>query len=422
MHRLGVDLPRIAATRRALADIEDGGALPPPVERSLRRDVHAWLRCAWEARVIRGGESDCVPLRRFVDRAAISVDDGLIEYADAARLMRLPCLPQEPPSDLAPPVTSYAAVQRQMWSRLERVSPDTAHTTSLQTTRGGMKNVFISDVPSLAHVLLRRCDSLTWPWHIARRTGEELILTREFVSALADHIRRALDSTVTSGRAEFPSTQQPATVLFLFSSGRLAACVDAALGGTARVVATHANPRSIRKAFTLDVHPTDGGALFETPPGFYSSFPLENCTVAEALARFQPAVVVVEPHADRDWTADIRACPTVLQYVLLGRLDSPAFGSTTYPWLTHGCAPGPKTFFTEDPYTPDAALASRFLDSNEKSQAQDEAFASPSAAPFEADGFERAEVPSVSRWMLHVNDTPSAAHQSTCCAYKRRIC
>ncbi len=78
----------------------------------------------------------------------------------------------------------------------------------------------------------------------------------------------------------------------------------------------------------IDVVATDTGSW-----KIKQEFPVENITNEEALKKYKPQIVISSWMPPRvDFTAAIRACPSVDEYLLIGE----AYGATGEPWLTWG--------------------------------------------------------------------------------------
>ena len=53
----------------------------------------------------------------------------------------------------------------------------------------------------------------------------------------------------------------------------------------------------------------------------------------KALAMFKPSIVLVGwMPMDEDWSADIRSCPSVREYILIGEADDGCCGHNWWTW------------------------------------------------------------------------------------------
>ena len=184
----------------------------------------------------------------------------------------------------------------------------------------------------------------------------------------AEHVH-ALAAYLLQRRAAYGISDRAMRVLEVGAgAGRLAHHLRAELlhlGGAAAVglVATDSDERGLRAA-------SPAAALVR----------VARCD-AELLRTEQPDVVLAcwMPFG-LDWTAVFRACASVREYVLIGEADDGICGR---PWETWGCR-------------------GRGEDRSSSDGDDDaESIAAPHrAAPHEADGFVRVDLPELSRWQL----------------------
>lgn len=111
------------------------------------------------------------------------------------------------------------------------------------------------------------------------------------------------------------------------------------------------------------------------------SFAVEAADVATALQRHQPTVVLCAwMSMGADWTAAIRATPSVREYLLIGEVD---MGVSGRPWETWGVGPG-------------------------------------EIAPYVRDGFERVPLGALAVLQIARSDTPHVRFHSHTVAFRRR--
>jgi hypothetical protein len=104
--------------------------------------------------------------------------------------------------------------------------------------------------------------------------------------------------------------------------------------------------------------------------------------VATALRRYQPAVVLCAwMSMGADWTAAIRAAPSVLEYVLIGEVD---MGVSGRPWETWGVGRAGEV------------------------------------PPYARDGFERIPLGALAVLQIARSDTPHVRFHSHTVAFRRR--
>ena len=187
------------------------------------------------------------------------------------------------------------------------------------------------------------------------------VFTAEHVTALAAYLLQR------RGAYDVSLSHRPLRVLEVGAGdGRLAAHLGAALrrlggAGNVELTATDSDERGLRAA-------SPAAALVRVAP----------CD-ASLLAAEQPDVVVAcwQPFGV-DWTASFRACAAVREYVLIGEADGGICGR---PWETWG-------------------FRGRNGGSSSDDDEDDDESGRVVAAPYEADGFMRVDLPELSRWQL----------------------
>jgi hypothetical protein len=129
----------------------------------------------------------------------------------------------------------------------------------------------------------------------------------------------------------------------------------------------------------------------------------EKMSQEEAVARYQPRVVVSSWMPEEDWTAVWRAHPSVRAYVLLGEADG---GQSGRPWPTWGIRPSEVFGTREEEFPPPPWLVGEEPSADEK------------CPPFEVDGWTRHSpgeplVAEVNRWMVGQGDLDHRLGNST---------
>jgi hypothetical protein len=407
LRKEGVPLQALIEVRREMGEDQN-----VELQRDLAHDMNLWTRCAFEAEMAAADSARRRLARRVLAR------DRVPSYAEVVAFARVPSLAAR--DDMEAECRDLPGVQHASMQEAQRVAAQRERTRARRypfTPQGVLQQsrvfavlercqalsqpVVLPDFPALHNLLHHHFDSCSFLKYVAARTGDELLLSNELVRELALYLRRRLDD-IASARGSGADPTAGASVLFLFSNGRLPRAVrDSAIPLGAPVHASNTRRRKVRADGALPVLGEAG-----TPASYGAVFEYDVMPVPEALRRFSPAIVVAEPHCDRDWTAEMRGHPSVRELVLLGQVDSAAMCSFSYPWLSFGCAPSPDTYL---------AYNSLFQRVNVSPDAQ----FMPMDAPYVQQGYEKLYVDSVSRWMVCANDTAGAPHQSRCCVFRR---
>jgi hypothetical protein len=370
------------------------------MRRDFAGDYRLWLRCQFEAFAdrVNGDAASAKALRRFLSR------DRLVPYRSIVELLGLPSLADRdivgesrllPGTGMDPkqvlayrahhasprgyPFTPCATLQ-------ERVLECLADVRSLKDT------VALADFPAAHNLMHVSYDSMGPMRYLTAQCADDLLLSAEFVNELALYLRERWEALATQAEKQKP-------IVVFFSNGRLGHELNETKLLPVKVATVHPAPRELRNKMALPRVPN-------TPASFHAAFPLQKRPVGDALALMEPAIVVAEPHSDRDWTAEWRGYHSVREVVLLGQVDGISMGSFTFPWLSHGVAPGPDTYWMyRDNYARMATEGAKHF--------------MPTDAPYVMQKYEKLYVDRVSKWMLCSNDTPAAPHQSRCVSYRR---
>lgn len=256
--------------------------------------------------------------------------------------------------------------------------------------------------PQLRNCIYTDYDSCSPLKALSITTGESLVYTQEFIHALASYLRERLDvygEAAVAGRdATGALVYRP--ILCTFGNGRLAWMLNETNILPARVIPTRL-PQPLRNS-RLNYKFPDGSVSSK----FGVTFPCEVAEIGRALEVHKPVIVVAEPHVDRDYLSDLRGYHTVREVLAMGQIDSPAMGSFSFPLLSFGVTPGPSTYWV-------------YSDSMQRSTTLRGAQTLPMDPPFAAQGYQRVCVDSISKLMLHANDSPMLPNQSRCLSFRR---
>lgn len=459
LRKEGVPLSSLIELRREITDDHNAD-----LQKDLTYDMSLWTRCSFEQEILTADEKRRRLIRKVLQR------DRIPSYSEVVNFAKVPSLAEcndfekecrdlpghsDPSEALESPANNYqpnaanAAAERlkkaqevrrkhverekmirdrkrypftsQAWLQQSKVF-SVLESSNVQTLSD---RVVFPDYPAFSNLLHHHYDSCSFLKYISARTGDELLINQEFVRELGLYLRSRMEYYRSKERLEQEAKilQQQGTstsiststnninnnngsILFMFTNGRLPqALQESAIPIGFPIHATNTRKRLVvRKESTLPILGEK-----ETPSTYSKEFPYEIIPVTKALEKYQPTIVVAEPHMDRDWTAEMRGFHSVREVVLLGQVDSPAMCSFSYPWLSFGCAPSLESYF---------AYNSLFQKVN---VAQDSQFM-PMDAPYVQQGYEKLYLDqSISKWMVCSNDTKDAPHQSRCCVFRRLI-
>lgn len=144
------------------------------------------------------------------------------------------------------------------------------------------------------------------------------------------------------------------------------------------------------------------------PESFTTVFPCETITVPDALRKYRPCVVLVEPHVDRDWLCDLRGFYTTREVVLLGSVDSPAMCSFGFPFLSFGVMAGPTTYWAYNEALQRVSAAERIQ--------------MPVDPPHVSQGYARRPIDNISSYLISPNDCYAFSYQHRCLSFIRKEC
>ncbi|CUG81616.1 Hypothetical protein, putative [Bodo saltans] len=251
--------------------------------------------------------------------------------------------------------------------------------------------------PQLRNCLYTEFDSCSALKALSLVTGDRLVYTQEFIHALASYIRARLDELGASARIDDGTDYRP--ILTTFGNGRLAWFLNESRMLPARVAATQPEKPLMKRAHNFNF---DDATVASS--SISMAFPCESMDVAKALDTHKPAIVIAEPHTDRDYTAELRGYYSVREVMMLGQVDSPAMCSFTYPLLSWGITPGPNTYWV-------------FNDSMQRATSRGHNL--PVDPPYISQGYRRFYLDDISKCMIHHNDVPGFQNQSRCVSFRR---
>lgn len=447
LHPDGVPLLDIIDCHRELRQSRHGRA---EIQRDFASDYTLWNRCVLEDFVRVLGRRRQRHLRQFAAKDRL-VADGLVREL----FQLLPYAPPRPavpgkttPKETTPPsgpssssssslkspandarksdakgssksdreeyytFTPYAATQHFAMLPIEsRLPPASSQAKVTLTTFPQIRNILETDFDSLAPLRA-----------VCLYGGEDTILTREMVQALAQYVARRLaelqereDAFLASAAAPSegmrPTFSRDTPVLALFGNGRLAWALNSSgILGPATVFPVQ-TPGQAAQRERRQRHFLSSSVLREDAAlreAFATVLPCETLSVGDALRKYRPAIVIVEPHVDRDWLSDIRGYYSVREVLCLGPVDSPAMASFAHPFLSFGVTPGPETYWVYNDNMQKVAASHRIQ--------------MPVDPPHEAQGYSRAFVDDVSAWLLSPNDTGAIGRQYRCLRFVRDVC
>lgn len=187
--------------------------------------------------------------------------------------------------------------------------------------------VLFEDFPSLHRVLNTSYYGFTPLSYFLHACGDEIWWTRESVAEIASYLGSRL--------RDLGGHPQP--VLTTFSNGRLAHFLSSVVD--VPVMAWSQPGRKSR---------TKGLPTIVTDPSWDMMYKVVPGTLTDALVQVNPQIVIVEPHNDRDFMAEIHGYPSVKEVIFLGPVDSPGMCSFSFPWLSFGALPGSSTYYVYD--------------------------------------------------------------------------
>lgn len=284
--------------------------------------------------------------------------------------------------------------------------------------------VSFTSYPQVRNVLYRDFDSMSPLRALSLFSGDDLVYTTEMVQTIALHLKRRLHELL-EGEAAFtraaaaPSDidigfSRETPILCCFGNGRLSWCLNQTgllpvQGVRPMQLPSQAGPRARRHEYLSSRQKQN--FLFNSydfSESFTHLFPCETISVGDALRKYQPAIVIVEPHVDRDWLAAIRGFYSVREVMVMGPIDSAAMCSFAFPFLSFGVTPGPTTYWV--------------YNNNLQRVAASDRIQLPVDPPHELQGYERVYNDDVSARLISPNDCPAIGRQYRCLSFVRREC
>ena len=151
------------------------------------------------------------------------------------------------------------------------------------------------------------------------------------------------------------------------------------------------------------------------PSFFASRYPITTeVSVSDALHVYRPSIVIAEPHAARDYAADMRGCPSVQEVLFIGPIDGPAMGSFSFPWLTFGVSPAPDTFNLYNDHFQLQGRGGGGMGGMGGGRMQ-----MPMDPPYMAQGYRRVYLDRISALTILPNDSAEVPRQGRCLAFRR---
>jgi hypothetical protein len=300
MYPKGIPLEELIDARRSIVEDETNS-----MQKDFAADNRQWLHTAFEDLVKKSSDEQLRMLKKVLNR------ERLPSEAEVLKAFGLK------PRPAKYHFTSFARTQ-------ETATQCIAHCRSRKDT------VKICDFPTLQNLLHMSYDSMTPMKYVTSRSLDDIFYTKEFVTDFALELREKFEN--------LDSVSKNRPILTLFGKGRLAAALNDT--GILPVLVKAAHPKFPRRRET----PLPGFGD-EGVPGFFATFPFDTIPVDAAIQKYEPSMIVCEPHVDQDWTAEMRGYYTVRELYMVGQADSPAMGSFSYPWLSWGVTPGPETYW-----------------------------------------------------------------------------
>lgn len=328
--------------------------------------------------------------------------------------------PPPPPHATSPDATAYYTFTPHAALQQLALRP-------LSDCRSPNDLVRLTTFPQLHNIFSQEWDSLSPLRTLCHYAGERLVYTRELVLHMATYLRQALEEVVARepgfAGAHPPTRPQNAPILTFFGNGRLAHELNATGILPCPVIAVRLKSQEVEQKksrrlaqqelekgtsvlpqcdhFRSVVHPNLG-----RHPGFHCE---TVRTVADALRKYEPALVIAEPHrGGKDYFADLRGYYTVRRVVALGPLDGPAMGSMWFPFLSFGVSPGPTTYLVYNEHLQQVSAASRIQ--------------MPVDPPHEAQGYTKRYLDDeISTWLIAPNDVAALPHQYRAMVFERVV-
>lgn len=144
-----------------------------------------------------------------------------------------------------------------------------------------------------------------------------------------------------------------------------------------------------------------------------TAYPVEKMDHKTALQKFQPDIVFISwMPVDVDLTDDIRECPSVAEYLLIGEAEGGCCGDR---WLTWGVGwdlrPGEWDFQDDEGRQDTEAY-------NEAMEKWEEEYGT---TPFEKDGFIRGDLAEISETQICRSDSPGSYSHSSTVSFRKLV-
>ncbi|CCD12814.1 unnamed protein product [Trypanosoma congolense IL3000] len=299
----------------------------------------------------------------------------------------------------------------------------------VSSSKGPETRVSFTTFPQLRNVLYTEFDSMGPGRAISLLSGDDYFLTAELLQELISYLRRRVGE-IMSGEEEFrrfsPSSMGSGTkegthhsfssetpVVSFFGNGRLPWLLnDSGLLPFPVVPVRLPAHAAVQERRQKRLHARDGlvAELFESgvvTDSFSTMFPCECISVQDALLKYRPCLILVEPHVDRDWICDLRGFYTTREVLIIGPVDSPAMCSFGFPFLSFGVTSGPTTYWAYNDMLQRVSAAHRIQ--------------MPIDPPYVSQGYSRISVDNISAYLMSPNDCPAIGSQHRCISFLRKV-
>lgn len=271
--------------------------------------------------------------------------------------------------------------------------------------------------PELRNVMYTDFDPLGPLRALTLYAGDELVYTTELVQSIALYLRRRLD-VLRQAEETFVASAAPQSdrdlrfsantpIVAIFGNGRLAWAVNSTALLPSHIRPVHTPEQAARRERRRQ-RPLPEELIDALSADFRAVFPNEVLSVGDALRKYKPGIVLVEPHIDRDWLCNIRGFYTVREVLVLGRVDSPGLASFAYPFLSFGVTPGPQSYWTYNDSLQRVTASTRIQ--------------MPMDPPYQAQGYARYVVDTISAYLLAPYDCATIGRQYRCLSFRRETC
>ncbi|EPY33609.1 hypothetical protein AGDE_08198, partial [Angomonas deanei] len=286
--------------------------------------------------------------------------------------------------------------------------------------------VHLQSYPQIRNILFTDFDSLYALRAFSAYTGDDIIPTQELLQTVSFYLQRRLDAifsqedTFLAGSSNPPRRvdygKEGIPVLCCFGNGRFSFLLSETGIVRSSIVSVQLPQQEKHRSRQLQSllsqsKSTDSTLLSELhvdAGGMCSPFPVETSSIGDALRKFKPAIVIVEPHVDRDYLCDIRGFYSVREVLVFGTVDSPAMCSFAFPFLSFGVTPGPASYWVYNENLQRVARANQIQ--------------MPVDPPHELQGYKKFYCDDISSQLISPNDCPSMNAQYRCVSFRRTVC